>query len=50
MRYDDEEDPKKPAPVRGHRKGESAIEAGEHEPLEVGPRVGDDDYHAHVRC
>lgn len=50
MRYYDEEDPKKPAPVHQRRKGESALEASEHEPIEVGPKDGDEDHHAHVRC
>ena len=50
MRYDDEEDPKKPQPVSRRAKGENPSEAQEHHLHKVGP---DDrlDHHRHVhRC
>ena len=53
MRYDDEEDPKKPRPVTAFRKGDNRLEAQEHGPREVGPRGRKDDRrddHRHVRC
>jgi hypothetical protein len=53
MRYYDEEDPKKPQPVAGRRKGDNALEAQEYAPREVSPANGDDfrDRHRHVhRC
>ena len=53
MRYEYEDDPKKPAPVRSRRKGENQLEAEEHTPWKVGPHGYKDDhrdYHRHVRC
>lgn len=55
MRYDDEDDPKKPRPVRSMRKGDNALEAQEYEPRSVGPHGWKDDrgrdHHRHVhRC
>ena len=53
MRDEDEEDPKKPQPVSGGRKGDNAAEAQEHGPTEVGPdgKHHDSRYeHMHVRC
>ena len=54
MRYEYEEDPKKPRPVRARKKGENALEALEQGPYAVGPHGPKDDhrdYHRHViRC
>jgi hypothetical protein len=54
MRYYDEEDPKKPRPVRPIHKGDGAREAQESEPHTVGPHGFKDrgrDEHRHVhRC
>jgi len=52
MRYEHEDDPKKPHPVHVHRKGDNALESDEHGPREVGPlrRDSDLDRHRHVRC
>jgi hypothetical protein len=53
MRDEDEEDPKKPQPVSGGRKGDNASEAQEHGPSEVGPDGKSLDvgyHHMHVRC
>ena len=54
MRYYDEEDPKKPQPLRRQPKGDNALEAQEYGPRTVGPRGGwgkDDgrDHHRHVQ-
>jgi hypothetical protein len=51
MRYDDEEDPKKPQPITAFRKGDNTAEAQEHGPRSVGPHGRKDDrrdYHRHV--
>jgi len=54
MRYDDQEDPKKPQPVATFRKGDNQLEAQEHGLRKVGPLGGKDDRrdnHRHVhRC
>ena len=53
MRYDDEEDPKKPRPVRRLGKGDNALESQEHEPYNPHKVPGKDDgrdHHRHVRC
>ncbi len=53
MRDEDEEHPKKPRPVLIGRKGESAAEAQEHGPREVGPdgkKLDSRYHHMHVRC
>jgi hypothetical protein len=53
MRYEDEEDPKKPHPVWGGRKGDNAAEDREHGPDQVGPDGKEHDshyHHMHVRC
>jgi hypothetical protein len=50
MRYYDEEDPKKPRPVHGLRKGNNMLEAEEAEPHTVWKDRGQD-HHRHVhRC
>jgi hypothetical protein len=47
MRYEDEDDPKKPQPTRRRLKGEGDREAQEHAPYAV--RKDDDrDHHRHV--
>jgi hypothetical protein len=54
MRDDeDDDDPKKPHPVGGVRKGDNSDEAQEYGPREVSPdgKVHDGRYHhMHVRC
>ena len=51
MRDYDEEDPKKPQPVRARRKGENAHEAQESGPSPVIPKDEGRDFHRHViRC
>lgn len=53
MRYYDEEDPKKPQPVRAFRKGDNEREAQEYGPRNVGPHGRKDDrrdYHRHVHA
>jgi hypothetical protein len=50
MRYEDEQDPKKPQPVSARCKGDNPLESQEYRPRKVGP---DDrrDHHRHVhRC
>jgi hypothetical protein len=50
MRYEDEEDPKKPRPVSRSRKGDGVLESQEYGPREVNPSKDDDyDRHRHVR-
>jgi hypothetical protein len=51
MRYYDEEDPKKPQPVSGLRKGDGARESQEYDLRKVGPHGRKDDrrdHHRHV--
>jgi hypothetical protein len=51
MRYDDEQDPKKPHPVTVFRKGDNTRESQEHGPRNVGPHGRKDDrrdHHRHV--
>ena len=53
MRYEDDEDPKKPHPGWGGRKGDNVPEDQEHGPDEVGPDGKEHDsrnHHMHVRC
>lgn len=54
MRFDEEDDHKKPMPVRQRRKGEGTREAAEHGPYAVGPHGPKDDHRDHhrhvIRC
>jgi hypothetical protein len=48
MREYDEEDPKKPQPVRAHKKGSNAYEAAEAAPWRQALKDPDRDRHRHV--
>ncbi len=52
MRYEDEEDPKKPHPVWGGRKGDNSAEDQEHGPDQVGPdgKEHDESLSPHARA
>jgi hypothetical protein len=52
MRYDVEDDPKRPPPQPVRRKGDNYCEQQEYVPREVGPTRNDHDRdgHRHVRC